>query len=448
MSHEVPDTDVVIVGAGLAGLVAARELGAAGLSVTVLEARDRLGGRLYTDERLGHHLELGGNWLHWVQPHVWSEVTRYGLRVGRGPKSEETYWIAEGEVNKGDLPGFMELIDHGMQALVGHSGKLLPRPDQVADQEAVAEADRLTLQQALDALDLSPAERSANEAAWVGHCNGPLDQVGYAAALRWTAATSGSWHVMHEASSIYRLEDGNAGLAAAIAGDVDGEIRLNTVVTRVEHDDNGVTVRTADGGTIRARRAVLTLPLNILHELDVQPPLSEGKLAASRTGTASQGLKLWIRVKGPIKPFFAYSTKDHPSRWCAPSSWAPTTPSWCPSARTRPASTRTALRRSSGPCGFGATTWRSSRSPPTTGTTTRSPRRPGSSNARGLLDVASRAAATRGHRPPGRQRPRQPLGRVLRRRHRVRTSRRQGSHRGAHRAGGRGAGRARLGRSV
>lgn len=312
MSHEVHDTDVVVIGAGLAGLTAARGLGDAGLSVIVLEARDRIGGRLYTDERLGHHLELGGNWLHWVQPHVWSEVTRHGLRVGRGPRSEETFWIADGEVVRGDLPGFMDLIDHGMQALVGTSGKLIPRPDQVADGADFARADHLTLQQALDHLDLPPAERSANEAAWVGHCNGPLDQVGLAAALRWTAATSGSWQVMHEASSIYRLEDGNIGLARAIADEVDGEIRLNTVVTKVEHDADGVTVHTADGGSVHARRAVLTLPLNILHELDVQPPLSPGKLAASRAGTASQGVKLWIRVKGPIKPFFAYSTKDHP----------------------------------------------------------------------------------------------------------------------------------------
>jgi choline dehydrogenase-like flavoprotein len=62
------DADVVVIGAGFAGLVAARELGRAGLEVIVLEARDRVGGRTWTDRRLGHDLELGGTWVHWVQP--------------------------------------------------------------------------------------------------------------------------------------------------------------------------------------------------------------------------------------------------------------------------------------------------------------------------------------------------------------------------------------------
>jgi monoamine oxidase len=58
------ETDVVVVGGGLAGLVTARELSRTGLSVVVLEARERLGGRVFTDHRLGRDLEIGGNWLH------------------------------------------------------------------------------------------------------------------------------------------------------------------------------------------------------------------------------------------------------------------------------------------------------------------------------------------------------------------------------------------------
>jgi monoamine oxidase len=164
----------------------------------------------------------------------------------------------------------------------------------------------------LDKLDLSEDERNANEAAWVGHFNAPLDQCAYVNALRWTAGASGHWHLMHEASAIYRLKDGNDTLVKAIAADTDADIRLNAPVTAVRHDAGGATVAYGEGQEIRARKVVITLPQNILHKLDVQPALSEGKLAPSRERTASQGVKAWIRVKGPIKPFFAYSAQDKP----------------------------------------------------------------------------------------------------------------------------------------
>ena len=55
--------DVVVIGAGAAGLTAANELKKAGLSVAVLEARDRAGGRLWTDTIDGAMLEIGGQWV-------------------------------------------------------------------------------------------------------------------------------------------------------------------------------------------------------------------------------------------------------------------------------------------------------------------------------------------------------------------------------------------------
>ncbi|HEX4429408.1 MAG TPA: FAD-dependent oxidoreductase, partial [Frankiaceae bacterium] len=94
------DADVVVIGAGFAGLVAARELGWAGLGVLVLEARDRVGGRTWTDRRLGHDLELGGTWVHWVQPHTWAEMTRYGREITRSPAVEEAYWLGAGDARR------------------------------------------------------------------------------------------------------------------------------------------------------------------------------------------------------------------------------------------------------------------------------------------------------------------------------------------------------------
>ncbi|WP_323960490.1 FAD-dependent oxidoreductase [Arthrobacter sp. JZ12] len=75
----------------------------------------------------------------------------------------------------------------------------------------------------------------------------PLDQFAYVNALRWTAGASGHWYLMHEASAIYRLKNGNDTLIRAIASDADADIRLNSPVTSVRHTDDGATVTYGDG---------------------------------------------------------------------------------------------------------------------------------------------------------------------------------------------------------
>ncbi|MFR9731768.1 flavin monoamine oxidase family protein [Saccharopolyspora sp. MS10] len=305
-------TDVVIVGGGIAGLITARELGRTGLRVVLLEARDRLGGRVWTDHRFGRDLELGGTWVHWLQPHVWAEITRYGLEVTRGPRPEEAYWLAGGELRTGTLDEFMTLIDPGMRALLAETMTRIPRPDDPLAGDGLAEIDHLSVRDRLDALGLSVEEYQANEAAWVGHFNAPTEDGAYASALRWTAATAGSWHLMHEASAVFRLTRGTRALVEAIAAETTAELRTGTEVTGVEHDGGGAVVTTADGHRIAARRAVLTLPQNLLGSLPVEPPLCAAKRAATEEGTASKGIKLWIRVRGPIRPFFAYSSAAHP----------------------------------------------------------------------------------------------------------------------------------------
>ncbi|MET0818401.1 MAG: FAD-dependent oxidoreductase, partial [Solirubrobacteraceae bacterium] len=92
-------SDVVVVGAGLSGLVAARELEARGCTVRVLEARDRIGGRVWVqrDALGGLDLDMGGAWVADCQPSVWAEADRYGVARDHDPLPARMRWVLGGE---------------------------------------------------------------------------------------------------------------------------------------------------------------------------------------------------------------------------------------------------------------------------------------------------------------------------------------------------------------
>lgn len=304
--------DVVVVGAGFAGLIASRELGRAGLEVLTLEARDRIGGRTWTDHRLGHDLEMGANWIHWVQPHVWAEMSRYDRDMVRSPAAEEAYWQgADGTPRKGTLGEFMALIDEGQQLVIDDVRAAMPRgPEPTVG--GITDLDHLSIQDRFDTLGLDPEAQAANESVWVGHVNAPLDQVGLSSALRWVAATGGHWQLMHEASSTYRVVDGMRGFTARIAEDVPGEIRLNTTVAAITETADGVLVETTEGDQVLARKVVSTLPVNAIAGIRFTPELPAAWQRQNAETVASQGTKVWLRAEGHLPRFFAYANQNAP----------------------------------------------------------------------------------------------------------------------------------------
>lgn len=309
--------DVVVIGAGFAGLTAARELGQAGLKVLTLEARDRIGGRTWTDHRLGHDLEMGANWIHWVQPHVWAEATRYNREITRSPAADEAYWHGpDGTPRRGTLAEFMALIEDGQQRIIDDVRTAIVRGVEPTV-GTIRQLDHLSIQDRFDEIGLDPEARAANESVWVGHVNAPLAETGLSSALRWVAATGGHWQLMHEASATFRVVDGMRGFTDAIARDVEGEIRLNTRVTSVtqqpgSEQTGGVIVQTDSGDRIAAQKVVSTLPVNAISGIEFAPGLPDVWQRLSRETVASQGTKVWLRAEGHVPRFFAYASQNDP----------------------------------------------------------------------------------------------------------------------------------------
>ncbi len=303
--------DVIVVGGGFAGVTAARELSGAGLDVVGLEARERLGGRTWRAERLGRELELGGSWIHWYQPHVWSEVTRYGLGVVASPSTDNCAWIVDEELHRGSYAQLRDKLDGGMNAVLQDAIERFPRPYDPLSATIPAELDEASVGAVLAELSLTPEQRDLTDAMWSTNFSGPTTSGGIVQALRWCALAGGDWRIMFDALATYLIEEGTGGLIEAMRRDSDCEFAFAEAVRRISSTEEAVEVACASGRALSARAAVVTVPINALRGIEFEPALNPAKRRLIDEGQVSQGIKVWARVKGRMDPFFAYAPSDH-----------------------------------------------------------------------------------------------------------------------------------------
>jgi monoamine oxidase len=118
---------------------------------------------------------------------------------------------------------------------------------------------------------------------------------------------------MFEACATYRLASGMKGLIDAMAADAPtADVRLETPVAAIERSGAGWSVVTRDGEQFEAAQVVVTTPLSALPGIAFRPALSALKRAASSEGLASQGMKVWMRVRGRMDPVLALAPGSHP----------------------------------------------------------------------------------------------------------------------------------------
>ncbi|WP_409270259.1 flavin monoamine oxidase family protein [Neobacillus sp. SCS-31] len=306
------DYDTVIIGGGFSGLTAARELRLLGYNVLVLEARDRLGGRTWVDRRLNSDLEMGGTYVHWHQPHVWAEITRYGLEIVSGPKPKKVYWISGGKSCCSTVEEYRKKIRDTAGKLMSESLKFLPLPYQPLHSPLIKEIDGISAEQFLQDFGLTEEEYDILHGWVASDFCGPPSEGAASQMFRWWVFSQGNWGTHSEMISTYKLKDGTKALIEAIAADSNAEIKLSAPAVKIEHDEAGATVTSFDGTEYRCRAVIVTVPMTVLKEIEFSPKLSDLKMSASQEGQTSRGIKVWAKLEGRLEPFDALAPGNYP----------------------------------------------------------------------------------------------------------------------------------------
>lgn len=266
---EIESDAVVVIGAGIAGLSAARALADAGRNVVVLEARQRLGGRTFTDAVGEATVDLGGAWMHGLgETPLRAVVDSAGLEYDRHLLEPDGLY----DESSGSRLGYFELLQ-----IIAVSNGFDPSRLEAYNMPKASVADGLREHFARLELDPKLVERAkfALESIY-SSAAGRMDRQ----ALRefevdWPYQRT--WGEVEEDDFVIR--GGYRKLVEFLARGID--VRLGAVVRRVEHGESGVRVTTADG-VVTGRHAIVTVPLGVLKggAIGFEPELPPEKLGA------------------------------------------------------------------------------------------------------------------------------------------------------------------------
>lgn len=320
MAPDLSARHVIIVGAGFAGLTAARELEAAGAKVTIFEARDRIGGRAWTEDRLGFTLEIGATWVHWMQPFIWNEITRYDQDIYASPNIEHAYWISEGNVHAGTEEELTTKLLRPNNKIFEGSREFFPFPYDPLRVLDGDDADLIARFRAADQGGLLDALRDGSytqeeidlvDGYWSAGYNGYTATASSLMAKHWVALSDHSMGLMDEQTLRFKLSNGMRGLYQPMAADLRAEIHLSTPVASIEHDTEGARIRLVNGSVLSADAVIVTAPLGALNTMDFSPTLSEEAQKVIADGFNCTGFKIWIKIAGHHS-IMAYAPTGYP----------------------------------------------------------------------------------------------------------------------------------------
>lgn len=317
--------DVAVLGAGLGGLSAARDLARAGADVIVLEARERPGGRVEAVTLPdGRTVQAGGEVFGHGHRAYRELVGELGLEVVPSYVAEpgQMSWGLVDGVHVGDEPPWMtpaELADAARveQAFAALAEGLDP-DDPWAFTDAAA-LDAISVGAWLRSIDALPAVRRRHDLASLSlSCDAP-ERTSLLAELRKHAVLGGDGFYDLERWEGLKVAAGSAAVALALARHLAGRIRYGAVVERIDLDPGGVRVTLVGGETIAAEAVVCAIPTSPLREVAITG-LSDARLESLRCQRNALAAKVVVAYEDSFWQARGQSGLAE-SEWLFGSSW-------------------------------------------------------------------------------------------------------------------------------
>jgi putrescine oxidase len=298
-------TDVLVLGAGLAGLAAARDLAAAGVDVTVIEARDRVGGRVEqvsVDD--GRPVQLGGELIGLAHTAYLGLVEELGLTLASTYTAVEgatTYDLVDGVRRSEDgFPFATDAQRADYERVERLFGELLATVDP-GDPWSHPDASRLdaaSVASWLRSVDALPATVRAVEAGALALAAGSSERTSLLSELRKAAAVGDRGFYSYELWESFQVAEGSAEVAVRMAAELEGRIRFAAEVTAVAVAPRGCRVTLGSGEEVRAEAVVCALPVGVLHGVRIEgvAPDRLASLRAQRQALAAKVVTVYDRA--------------------------------------------------------------------------------------------------------------------------------------------------------